>query len=109
METPKVVNIPNHWTSPKYSLGQRTKQGVIVGFQYYLFENLLTPERDGSWRYAVLTGTEDEQVEYVKESGIELLSAEELRWEVENDLDFCQRKILNLQQQLKAIEKSALN
>lgn len=35
METSKVVTIPNHWTSPKYSLGQRTKQGVIVGIQYY--------------------------------------------------------------------------
>ncbi|MEA5606235.1 hypothetical protein [Nostoc sp. UHCC 0252] len=54
METSKVVTIPNHWTSPKYSLGQRTKQGMIVGVQYCLFENLVVPERDGSWRYAVL-------------------------------------------------------
>lgn len=26
METSKVVTIPNYWTSPKYSLGQRTFQ-----------------------------------------------------------------------------------
>ncbi|MEH2252358.1 hypothetical protein [Nostoc sp.] len=65
METPKVVTIPNHWTLPKYSFAQRTKQGVIVGIQYYLFHNLLAPERDGLWLYAVLVSTEDDQVEYL--------------------------------------------
>ncbi|MDZ8140119.1 MAG: hypothetical protein RM049_33325 [Nostoc sp. DedQUE04] len=42
METSKVITIPNHWTLPKYSLGQRTKQGMIVGIQYYPPNNLLT-------------------------------------------------------------------
>ncbi|MEH2105898.1 hypothetical protein [Nostoc sp.] len=40
METSKIVTIPNHWTSPKYSLGQRTKQGMIVGVQYCLERKL---------------------------------------------------------------------
>jgi hypothetical protein len=103
METSKVVTIPNHWTSPKYSLGQRTKQGMIVGVQYCLFENLVVPERDGSWRYAVLVSTEDEQVEYISESGVQLLPEKELRLEMEGEIDFCQRKIQNLTQQLEAL------
>ncbi|MBN3944922.1 hypothetical protein [Nostoc sp. NMS9] len=84
-------------------MGQRTKQGLIVGVQYCLFENLVAPEHYGSWRYAVLIGTEDEQVEYVTESGIKLLSAQELRLEMESEIDFCQRKIQNLIQQLEVI------
>ncbi len=103
METSKIITIPNHWTSPKYSLGQRTKQGIIVGVQYYLFENLLAPERDGSWRYAVLVSSEDEQVDYIPECQIRLLSSPELRLEMESEIDFCQRKIRNLQQQLEML------
>ncbi|WGV29203.1 hypothetical protein [Halotia branconii] len=103
METSKIITIPNHWTSPKYSLGQHTKQGIIVGVQYYLFENLLAPERDGSWRYAVLVSSEDEQVDYIPESQIRLLSSPELRLEMESEIDFCQRKIQNLQQHLETM------
>lgn len=95
------IQIPAHWNQPKYSLGQRTKQGIIVGVQYCLFENLIAPERDGFWRYAILVSTEDEQVEYISEPGIKLPSAGELRREVETELDFYQRKIQNLQQQLE--------
>ena len=103
MEASKVVTIPNHWTSPKYSLGQRTKQGMIVGVQYCLFENLVVPERDGLWRYAVLVSTEDEQVEYISESGVQLPLEKELRLEIEGEIDFCQRKIENLMQQLETV------
>ncbi len=103
MEASKIITIPNHWTSPKYSLGQRTKQGMIVGVQYCLFENLVVPERDGSWRYAVLVSTEDEQVEYISESGVQLLPEKELRLDMEGEIDFCQRKIQNLTQQLEAL------
>jgi hypothetical protein len=103
MEASKIITIPNHWTSPKYSLGQRTKQGMIVGVQYCLFENLVVPERDGSWRYAILVSAEDEQVEYISESGVQLPPEKELRLEIEGEIDFCQRKIQNLTQQLEAL------
>lgn len=94
--------IPKHWNQPKYLLGQRTTQGMIVGIQYCLFENLLTPEREGLWRYAVLVSIEDEQIQYVDEASIQLPSPQELRLEVEAELEFYQRKIQNLQQQLEA-------
>lgn len=63
----------------------------------------MVPERDGSWRYAVLVSTEDEQVEYISESGVQLPPAQELRLEMEGEIDFCQRKIENLTQQLEAL------
>jgi hypothetical protein len=76
---------------------------MIVGVQYCLFENLVVPERDGSWRYAVLVSTEDEQVEYISESGVQLPPEKELRLEIEGEIDFCQRKIENLTQYLEAV------
>ncbi|MEH2283509.1 MAG: hypothetical protein V7K90_19615 [Nostoc sp.] len=63
----------------------------------------MVPERDGSWRYAILVSAEDEQVEYISESGVQLPPEKELRLEIEGEIDFCQRKIENLTQQLEAL------
>lgn len=67
METSKIIAIPNHWMSPKYSLGQRTKQGVIVGIQYYPPNNLLTGLCNESWRYAVLDKNDFSEVSHLEE------------------------------------------
>jgi hypothetical protein len=29
------MRIPEGWTQPKYGLGERTKQGMIIGIDYY--------------------------------------------------------------------------
>ncbi|MBD2518122.1 hypothetical protein H6G93_24720 [Nostoc sp. FACHB-973] len=63
----------------------------------------MVPERDGSWRYAILVSAEDEQVEYISESGVQLPPEKELRLEIEGEIDFCQRKIENLTQYLEAL------
>lgn len=80
METPKVVTIPNYWTSPKYSLGQRTKQGIIIGIQYRLPNNLLAESSDGSWQYTVQVSTNllDKEVEDLQEHEVQALPTQEL-------------------------------
>ncbi len=100
METPKVVNIPNHWTSPKYSLGQRTKQGVIVGIQYYPPNHLLTGLCDESWHYAVLDKNDFSEVSHLEEQKIHPLTPLELRTELQAEMEMHQREILMIQQQL---------
>ncbi|MBN3890444.1 MAG: hypothetical protein HWQ43_15200 [Nostoc sp. JL31] len=106
METSKVVTIPNHWTSPKYSLGQRTKQGMIVGVQYYPPNNLLTGLCNESWRYAVLDKNDLSEVSHLEEEKIHLLTSLELRAELEAEIEAYQRKIQILKHQMGAISNA---
>jgi hypothetical protein len=98
METLKVA-IPNHWITPKYSLGQRTKQGVIVGIQYYPPNNPLTGKGNESWGYAVVSQN-DLEVSHLEEQKIQPLTPLELRMELEAEIERYQREILILKQEL---------
>ncbi|MCW5318822.1 hypothetical protein GTQ43_35770 [Nostoc sp. KVJ3] len=106
METSKVVTIPDYWTLPKYSLGQRTKQGVIVGIQYYPPNNLLTGLCNESWRYAVLDQNDFSEVAHLEEDKIHPLTPIELRAEIEAEIEVYQCKILILKHQLGAISNA---
>ncbi len=103
METSKVVTIPNYWTLPKYSLGQRTKQGVIVGIQYYPPNNLLTGLCNESWRYAVLNKNDFSEVSHLEEQKIQPLTPLELHAELEAEIEAYQIEIVIRQQQLETI------
>ncbi|MCC5633456.1 hypothetical protein LC613_39000 [Nostoc sphaeroides CHAB 2801] len=106
METSKVVTIPNHWTLPKYLLGQRTKQGMIVGVQYYPPNNLLTGLCTESWRYALLDKNDFSEVSHLEEEKIHPLTPIELRTELEAEIEAYQRKILILKQQLETVSNA---
>jgi hypothetical protein len=103
METPKFVSVPNYWTSPKYSFGQRTKQGVIVGIQYYPPNNLLTGLCNESWRYAVLNKNDFSEVSHLEEEKIFPLTPSELRAELQAEIKMYQIEIVIRQQQLETI------
>jgi hypothetical protein len=105
METPKVVTIPNYWTSPKYSLGQRIKQGIIVGIQYRLPNNLIAESRDGSWQYTVQVSTNllDKEVEDLQEHEVQTLPTQELHRLLTAEIEAYQRKITGLMQELAEI------
>jgi hypothetical protein len=106
METSKVVTIPNHWTLPKFSFGQRTKQGVIVGIQYYPPNNLLTGLCNESWRYAVLDKNDFSEVSHLEEQKIQPLTSLELRAELQAEIETCQIEIAIRQQQLEIISNA---
>ncbi|MEH1817784.1 MAG: hypothetical protein V7L31_01575 [Nostoc sp.] len=106
METSKVVSIPNHWISPKYSFGQRTKQGVIVGIQYYPPNNLLTGLCKESWRYAVLDKNDISEVSHLEEQNISPLTPSELRAELQAKIEAYQIEIVSRQQQLETISNT---
>ncbi|MCG6138764.1 MAG: hypothetical protein MET45_29920 [Nostoc sp. LLA-1] len=54
METSKIsIAVPDYWKRPKYSLGQRIKQGIIVGIQYRLPDDSLAECSEGYWHYIV--------------------------------------------------------
>lgn len=105
METSKVVTIPNYWTSPKYSLGQRIKQGIIVGIQYRLPNNLLAQSSDGSWQYIVKvsSNSKDKEVEDLQEHEVQPLPTQELHRLLTGEIEAYQRKITVLMQELAEI------
>jgi len=39
-----TISIPKGWEYPRFSIGQRTKQGLIIGIQYYATDTLLAHE-----------------------------------------------------------------
>lgn len=102
MEALKVA-IPNHWITPKYSLGQRTKQGVIVGIQYYPSNNPLTGKGNESWRYAVVSQNDFLEVSHLEEQKIQPLTPLELRTQLEAEIERYQREILILKQELMQV------
>lgn len=106
METSKVITIPNHWTLPKYSLGQRTKQGMIVGIQYYPPNNLLTGLCNESWRYAVLNKNDISEVSHLEEQKISPLTPSELRAELQTEIEAYQIEVVILKQQLETISNA---
>ncbi|WP_206759174.1 hypothetical protein, partial [Nostoc flagelliforme] len=90
----------------KYSLGQRTKQGMIVGVQYYPPNNLLTGLCTESWRYAVLDKNDFSEVAHLEEEKIYPLTSIQLRAELEAEIEAYQCKILILKHQLGAISNA---
>jgi hypothetical protein len=105
METSKIITIPNHWKSPKHSLGQRTKQGIIVGIEYHPPGSSIAAQEDTSWRYALLVDEKDENLKYLLDHQIEPLTAEELRAEILAQIETQEQIIAVLSQQLIAIDQ----
>lgn len=105
METSKnTITIPGYWTQPKYSLGQRIKQGIIVGIQYYQSQNLLTDYSNGSWRYAVLDNGDFEEIIHLSEQKIQPLSSQELTKQIQDEIELYQNSITVLSKELSAID-----
>ncbi len=98
-----TINIPNHWTLPKYSLGQRTKQGIIVGIEYHPPNSLLANQCGELWRYSLLVNENDESLEHWQEYQIQPLSLEELRGQLLREIEVQQKKVAVLTQQLKDV------
>ncbi|MCC5640266.1 hypothetical protein LC593_31425 [Nostoc sp. CHAB 5844] len=100
METLNSITIPSYWTQPKYSLGPRTQQGIIVGLQYY--PNSETYDwSNGSWRYAVADCHDCLEVVHLDEEKIQLLSPQQLQIQIQEEIQIYQSKIDALNEQMK--------
>ncbi|MEH2070051.1 MAG: hypothetical protein V7K47_18130 [Nostoc sp.] len=100
------IRIPSDWTLPGYSLGQRTKQGLIIGIQYYPSGTFLAQEEGQEWRYSLLLTSNIQDLDYKKESEIEPLSTQELRSSILADIELYQSKIAALTEQLNEVEQA---
>ncbi|MEH1789652.1 MAG: HNH endonuclease [Nostoc sp.] len=53
-DTPHIINVPKNWQPPKHPLGQKVKQGQIVGVIYHPPGTLRAKESGEKWTYFVL-------------------------------------------------------
>jgi hypothetical protein len=101
----RVIVIPTDWEPPKFNkLGTLTQQGVIMGVQYYAIGTKLAYSYKPGWRYHISTGPLSDETDLLEESEINLLHPTELREELEAEIEFHERKIASLKEQLQQIE-----
>ncbi|MBW4617700.1 MAG: hypothetical protein KME21_31825 [Desmonostoc vinosum HA7617-LM4] len=98
-----TISIPNNWDYPRFTFGQRTQQGIIIGCEYYPADTLLAHEYGNSWRYAVLIDKNSEEVRHYFDDQIQTLSLAELRAQIIAEIDEHTQQIDALKQQLAAV------
>jgi hypothetical protein len=98
-----TISVPSNWDYPRFSFGQRTQQGIILGMEYYPPDTLLAHEYGNSWRYTVLIDKNSEEVRHYFDDQIQTLSLAELRVQIQAEIDKHTLQIDALKQQLVAV------
>ncbi|MBW4689267.1 MAG: hypothetical protein KME40_30290 [Komarekiella atlantica HA4396-MV6] len=98
-----TISIPKHWDYPRFTFGQRTQQGLILGLYYYPTGTELAEQFGDGWRYALMPNKNSDEISYLQENQIQPLSPQELFTQITTEIDLYQRQIAMLQQQLSII------
>lgn len=95
-----TITIPRGWGYPKYTFGQRTKQGIVVGIEFIPADSAIAHEGGAGWQYGLLRDKKSKDIEYLAENEIEPLSAKESEQEILNEIDAHLNEVAILQAQL---------
>ncbi|MBC1221439.1 hypothetical protein GNF10_24155 [Nostoc sp. UCD121] len=98
-----TISIPQHWGYPRFGLEQRTEQGTILGLYYYPSGTELAEQFDDGWRYVLMPNKNFDEISYLQENQIQPLSPQELFTQITAEIEFYQRQISILQQQLAVV------
>lgn len=98
-----TVSIPKGWQYPRFTFGQRTERGQIIGMKYYAEDTYLADEYGEGWRYILLKDKNREDEEYCIENELELLSPQELKTVLEAEISNYLRQVELLKHELKAV------
>ncbi|MBD2512638.1 hypothetical protein H6G91_36520 [Nostoc muscorum FACHB-395] len=98
-----TITIPHGWKYPRFTLGQRTEQGIIIGIKYYPIDSLLAYEYDESWRYLVMPDMNSIEEGNHLENDIKLLKPQELKTLLEAEIKKRLYEIELLKYELKTI------
>lgn len=103
-QQPRAIAIPSDWDLPKFNkLGTLTQQGVIMGMQYYALGTKLAYSYKPGWRYYISRSPMCDDADLLDESEINLLHPNELRSEIEAEIQFHLSKIASLREQLQQL------
>lgn len=98
-----TISIPKHWEYPRFTLDQRTQDGIILGFYYYPSDTELAEQFGDGWRYALMPNKNSDELFHFQESQIKPLSLQELFSEITAEIELYQQQISILQQQLAVV------
>ncbi|MBD2536243.1 hypothetical protein H6G97_45920 [Nostoc flagelliforme FACHB-838] len=98
-----IISIPKHWDYPRFALEQRTNQGIVLGLHYYPSGTELAEQFDEGWRYVLMPNKNSDEISYLQENQIQPLSPQELFTQITAEIEFYQRQISILQQQLALV------
>jgi hypothetical protein len=104
-----TISIPQHWGYPRFGLEQRTEQGTILGLYYYPSGTELAEQFDDGWRYVLMPNKNSDEISYLQENQIQPLSPQELFTQITAEIEFYQRQISILQQQLAVVTGGSTN
>ncbi|AFY45759.1 hypothetical protein [Nostoc sp. PCC 7107] len=104
-----TISIPKHWGYPSFTFGQRTKQGIIIGLQYHSPVCQLAHKYGYGWHYALMQHKHSSKVEHYSDEQLQALSIEEVKSQLQTEIDLHQLQVMMLQEQLTAIKKATTN
>ncbi|BBD63119.1 hypothetical protein NIES2109_59690 (plasmid) [Nostoc sp. HK-01] len=96
-----TITIPRGWGYPRFTFGQRTKQGIVVGIEFVPSDSLIAKESGGGWQYGLLPDKNSKDIVYLPESEIQQLSPQESEEEILAEIDEHLNQLAILQEQLK--------
>ncbi|RCJ24031.1 hypothetical protein A6770_28710 [Nostoc minutum NIES-26] len=97
-----TISIPKDWENPKFTLGQRTQQGLIIGMEYKPVNTQLAYQYGHGWRYTVLPHKNADEVRHYSDEQLQALSVAEAQQQIIAEIEEHQQQIKALQQQLLA-------
>jgi hypothetical protein len=95
-----TISILHGWDYPRFTFGQLTKQGIIIGMVYYQTGTYLAEEFGEGWYYTVSPN---------KHSELTLLSPEESLARIQAEIDCYRQQIKSLTQQLSLVSGGRIN
>ncbi|MBE9209458.1 hypothetical protein IQ244_23765 [Nostoc sp. LEGE 06077] len=98
-----TISIPPGWRYPRFTFGQRTERGQIIGLKYYAEDTYLAEEYGAGWRYIMLLDKNHEDEKTQLEDEIKLLSPQELKTVLEAEINSYLRQVESLKHELNAV------
>jgi len=98
-----TINIPSGWEYPRFTFGQQTQQGLIIGMEYKPANTQFAYQYGHGWRYTVLPDKKSDEVRHYSDDQIQTLSIAEIQQQLQAEIEEHQQQIKLLQQQLAAI------
>lgn len=96
-----TITIPRGWGYPKFTFGQRTKQGIVVGIEFIPSNTAIAKENEAGWKYGLLPDKNSKDIVYLPESEIQQLSASESEEQILTEIDEHLNQLTILQEQLR--------
>jgi hypothetical protein len=98
------ITFPYNWGQPKFSRGDRTRQGVIKDIQLCSVDRLLTCQCQNiqPWVYWVQVSSDSTDLKYFDEHEIQALSPSEVEAQILAEIDWCLSRLVVLQAELGA-------